>query len=153
MAGLWTAATVDEVGDAAISEVIVYDFGSLASDKHGIYRDVPGLDAQADVMVVSETAPDDVLLQDFGAQTRIRIGAPDKTVSNRHTYEIDYPLPEVAPERRLNWNAVGTAWEVGLDDIEIHVVTPFAVTEPDAAAWARSAPSAGARPSRSSPAT
>ena len=130
VAGLWTSATVDEAGDAAISEVIAYDFGSFATDKHGIYRDVPGLDAQADVAVASETAPADILLQDFGAQTRIRIGAADKTVSGRHTYAIDYPLADVAPDKMLNWNAVGTAWEVGLDDIEIHVVTPFEVTEP-----------------------
>lgn len=130
VAGLWTAAVVDESGDAEISEVIDYDFGGLATDKHGIYRDVPGLDASAPVVVSSETAPDDVLLQDFGSQTRIRIGDADKTVSGRQRYSIDYPLPAVAPEQTLNWNAVGTAWEVGLDDIEIHVVTPYEVTTP-----------------------
>ena len=47
VAGLWASATVDSTGDAEITEVIVYDFGSLATDKHGIFRDVPGLDAEA----------------------------------------------------------------------------------------------------------
>jgi hypothetical protein len=128
--GLWTSAAVDDGGDAEITEVIDYDFGTLAQDRHGIFRDVPGLDPAATVEVVSETAPDDVLLQDFGSQTRIRIGDPNANVSGQHRYRIDYPLPGVAPAGLLNWNAVGTGWEVGLSDIEAHIVTPFTVTTP-----------------------
>ena len=130
VAGLWTSAVVDESGEAAITEVIVYEFGPLANDKHGIFRDVPGLDADADVVVSSPTAPDDVLLQDFGPETRIRIGDANQNVSNRHTYRIEYPLADVASDGRLNWNAVGVSWEVELEDIEIHVITPFEVTDP-----------------------
>ena len=55
----------------------------------------------------------------------IRIGDPNVTVTGRHRYRIEYPLPGVAPGTTLDWEAVGTAWEVGIEEAEIHVVAPF----------------------------
>jgi hypothetical protein len=61
---------------------------------------------------------------------RIRIGDPDVTVSGRHRYRIEYPLSGVARGTTLDWEAVGTSWEVGIDETEIHVVAPFELLEP-----------------------
>jgi len=37
---------------------------------------------------------------------------------------LRYTVDGVAPGGRLAWNAVGTAWEVGIARAEVHVVTP-----------------------------
>jgi hypothetical protein len=55
----------------------------------------------------------------------VRIGDPDRTVSGRHRYRIAYGLPGVAPGGWLAWDAVGTAWPVGVAGVELHVVAPW----------------------------
>jgi hypothetical protein len=121
--GLWAGAELARNGDARIVEVIDYDFG--AQRRHGIFRDVPGLLSDAPVQVSSATAPDDLDLIDLGSETRMRIGDPERTITGRHRYTIRYPLGELAPDRRLAWDAVGTAWEVEVANVEVHVVAPF----------------------------
>jgi Predicted membrane protein (DUF2207) len=105
---LGAGAAVGGDGAARITEVIDYDFGSQR--RHGIFRDVPGLDPAGPVEVSSATAPDQVELTGTAQQARVRIGDPDRTVSGRHRYRVAYPLPGVAPGGRLAWDAVGTAW-------------------------------------------
>jgi hypothetical protein len=122
---LWTLAEVDATESASITEVIDYDFG-IATDKHGIYRTIPDLPSDATVEVSSPDAPDDVFLSPFGLGTRIRIGDANQTVSGRRRYEIHYELDTlVDSDRRLAWDAVGTEWEVGIDEAEIHVIAPW----------------------------
>jgi hypothetical protein len=120
---LWAGAEVGGGGAARVVEVIDYDFGSQR--RHGIYRDVPGLDPAGPVEVSSATAPDQVEVTGTAQQARIRIGDPDRTVSGRHRYLIGYRLPGVAPGGRLAWDAVGTAWPVGIAGVELHVVAPW----------------------------
>jgi Predicted membrane protein (DUF2207) len=130
---LWTSAELDDDGSAQVTEVIDYDFGA-ATDKHGIFRVVPDVSPGAPITVDSPDAPD--ALQVTRETTngregaRIRIGDPDVTVSGRHRYRIEYPLSGVARGTILDWEAVGTSWEVGIDETEIHVVAPFELLEP-----------------------
>ncbi|MEU5715621.1 DUF2207 domain-containing protein [Streptomyces sp. NPDC020403] len=127
---LWVAAEVAEDGTARISEVIDYDFGRRpGSDRHGIYRDVPGLAPTAEVEATVDGRPVPAETGYLSSdETRIRIGDPGRTVSGVHRYRIEYRLDGVAPGHRLAWNAVGTGWTVPLDDIHIQVVAPFGLT-------------------------
>jgi Predicted membrane protein (DUF2207) N-terminal domain len=120
---LWAGAAVGGDGAARVAEVIDYDFGSQR--RHGIFRDVPGLDPAGPVQVSSATAPDQVEVTGTAQQGRIRIGDPDRTVSGRHRYTIAYRLPVVARGGRLAWDAVGTAWPGGIAGVELHVVAPW----------------------------
>src|SRR5512145_2479935 len=56
----WTAAELNADGSARVTEVIDYEFGAVAQDRHGIFRWVPGLDPAAAIEVSSPDAPDDV---------------------------------------------------------------------------------------------
>lgn len=125
---LWTSADLADDGSAQITEVIDYDFGS-ATDKHGIFRYVWDLSPEAPITVDSPDAPDAIRVTpeavDGREGARIRIGDPNVTVSGRHRYRIDYPLPGVARGTTLDWEAVGVGWEVPIEEAEIHVVAPF----------------------------
>jgi hypothetical protein len=131
---MWTGAQLRDGGSAAISETIEYDFGN-ALGKHGIYRDVPGLDPGSDITVRSPDAPDDLAV--FAAPpdstsypaTRLRIGDPDETVAGTKTYEISYSLDDLAPNGNLAWDAVGTGWTVPIDAAEVEVVAPWSMTD------------------------
>jgi Predicted membrane protein (DUF2207) len=121
--GLWAGAAIGSDGRAGVVEVIDYDFG--AKQRHGIFRDVPGLSDNAQVAVSSATAPGDMTLENIGYAVRIRIGDPSRTISGRHRYKIAYALNGVAPGGRLAWDAVGTEWPVGIGNVEVDVVAPF----------------------------
>lgn len=120
----WTAAEVADDGSAQVTEVIDYSFGR-STNKHGIFRVIPGLDTATPVSVTSPGAPDDTSVTPAGDGIRIRIGDPATTVSGRQRYQIDYELPGVRRGDVVDWEPVGTEWEVGMDDAEIHLVTPF----------------------------
>src|SRR5262249_36759523 len=120
--GLWAGAAIGSDGRAGVVEVIDYDFGT--EHRHGIFRDVPGLSANAQVAVSSATAPSDMVVEDGRSATRIRVGDPARTITGRHRYKIAYSLDGVAPGGRLAWDAVGTEWPVGIGNVEIHVVAP-----------------------------
>ncbi|WP_406347985.1 DUF2207 domain-containing protein [Streptomyces sp. NBC_00144] len=128
---LWVVAAVAGNGTARVTEVIDYDFGRGLEDKHGIYRDVPGLSDIADVKATVDGRPVPAETEYLSEhETRIRIGDPDRTISGVHRYRIEYPLARVAPGHRLAWNAVGAGWAVALDDIRIQVTAPFALARP-----------------------
>lgn len=133
----WTSAVVAGDGSAAVTEVIDYDFG--LNDKHGIFRWVPGLDPATPITVSSPDAPDATeITQTFEtdnegssvAGTNIRVGDADRTVSGERRYEIGYDLPGVRQGQTVDWEAVGTLWDVGMDEVEVHLVTPFELDSP-----------------------
>jgi hypothetical protein len=78
----WAGADVGGGGAARVVEVIDYDVGNR--ERHGIFRDVPGLDPGDPVEVSSPSAPDQVQVTGTAQQTRLRIGDPDRAVSGRH---------------------------------------------------------------------
>jgi hypothetical protein len=120
----WTAAEVSDDGSAQVTEVIDYNFG-VSTDKHGIFRVIPGLDPTTPVSVSSPDAPAGTDVTPEGDGIRIRIGDPNTTVSGKHRYQIDYDLPGVRQGETVDWEAVGTEWDVGMDEVEVHLVTPF----------------------------
>ena len=122
---LWTRAELGADGGAQIAEEIDYDFGGFATDKHGIYRIVPQLDPGSPIQVSSPTAPAEVTVTPESGGARLKIGDPAETVSGRHRYLIDYPLPGVVTGREVAWDAVGTGWTVPIEKAEIHLVAPF----------------------------
>ncbi len=125
----WTGAELTD-RRAQIVEVIDYDFGT--QQRHGIFRDIDELDPAAPIDVFSPTAPDQFVVErTFGAE-RIRIGDPDRTISGRHRYRIEYPLDVdvvAAPGTRLAWDAVGDRWQVGMGSVEVHLVAATEFTE------------------------
>ena len=122
---LWVAATLSGDGSAAVVEVVDYDFG--AKQRHGIFRDVPGLRRSAPVQVSSPDAPDGVTVENDGSATRLRIGDPARTVSGEHRYVLRYTLDGVVRNGQVAWDAVGTGWDVPIDEADVHVVAPTAL--------------------------
>ena len=123
----WTRAEIGSNGGAAVTDTIDYSFGYVGSH-HGIDRFVPGLAETAHVEVGSD-APHALQLipdtQASGAGTRIRIGDPAQTVTGRHRYRIDYPLATLVRGDTVDWEALGTDTKVGVDDAEVHLLTPY----------------------------
>ncbi|HKY64877.1 MAG TPA: DUF2207 domain-containing protein, partial [Acidimicrobiales bacterium] len=133
----WTSAEVADDGSARVTEVIDYDFG--LNSKHGIIRWVPGLGLDAGIVVESPDAPDETQVTSRSEQrldgsfvdgAEIRVGDPDTTITGRHRYRIDYDLAGVRQGSTVDWEAVGTGWDVGMDEVEVHLVTPFEVESP-----------------------
>ncbi|MGY2065387.1 DUF2207 domain-containing protein [Blastococcus sp. SYSU DS0619] len=116
---LWVAATVEDDGNARVTEVIDYDFGG--EERRGILRQVEGLDPADPVEASSTDAPDDVTVTEAG---EIRVGDPDRTVTGRHRYVLSYTLDGVVSGDALAWDAVGTGWDVPIDAVRVHVSAP-----------------------------
>ncbi|MFD7918059.1 DUF2207 domain-containing protein [Streptomyces sp. NPDC059740] len=129
--GMWVGAELATDGSARISEVIDYDFGVPVDDRHGIFRDIPGLPPEAEVAATLDGRPVPSETEDLGSVTRIRLGDADRSVSGTHRYRLRYTLPAVAPHHRLAWDAVGTGWQVELRHVTVHVVAPHALATPD----------------------
>jgi hypothetical protein len=134
MVNYWTRAEVaSSDGSAAVVEVIDWDFGNQF-DKHGIFRFIPDLPDTTPVTVESPDAPDQ---KQVGTEVRngrsylfIKIGDPATTVSGTRRYRIDYPLPGVVRGSTLDWEAVGDQWPVDIENAEVHLLTPFEVSNP-----------------------
>ena len=130
---VWVSAEVGDDGSAQVTEVIDYDFGALAQDRHGILRLVPDLAPGDPITVSSPDAPDDVQVTPATVSGRdgveIRVGDPDTTISGRHRYDLRYELPGVERDGTLDWEAVGTEWPVSVERAEIHVVTPYVLAD------------------------
>ena len=120
----WTTAAVDAAGSAEVVEVIDYNFGT-ATDRHGIIREIPGMDVDAAITVSSPTAPDQTAVTPWGDGVSLRVGDPNTTISGKHRYQIDYELPGVRRGDTVDWEAVGDGWDVRMGEVEVHLVTPF----------------------------
>jgi hypothetical protein len=129
----WARAEVGAGGDAAVVEVIDYDFGNQFG-RHGIERFVPGDIPAAGLVVDSPRAPDGVQLlpevRNGRNYTNIRIGDPNRTVSGRQRYRIDYTLPGVQQGDVVDWEAVGAEWKVDIEAAEVHLLTPYELADP-----------------------
>lgn len=118
--GYWAGARVDGDRLAQVTEVLDYDFGS--KDRHGIYRDVPGLRVDQHISVASPTAPDEFVVVRKGRERRIRIGSEARTIEGRHRYEIRYSVDVGFDDGVISWNAVGSNWRVPVRNVELHLV-------------------------------
>jgi uncharacterized membrane protein YgcG len=122
-----------------VTEQIVYDFGS--NQRHGIFRDIPvrfryngSSDRiyRLDVQSVQSDAPGQYTVDSTGSSVRIKIGDPNQTVTGEHTYQLTYlvggSLNGFADHDELYWNAVGSQWDVPIDQATVRVAAPAAVT-------------------------
>lgn len=122
--------TVDAVEDIAV------DFGSL--EKHGIFRDIPikykydqGRNRVIDIRVTGVTDGSrgwKYTTSNPGANLRIKIGDPDKTISGPQRYVISYritgglnPFPD---HDELYLNVTGNDWEVTIQRATARVEAP-----------------------------
>jgi Predicted membrane protein (DUF2207) C-terminal domain/Predicted membrane protein (DUF2207) N-terminal domain len=134
MVNYWTRAEVaSSDGSAAVVEVIDWDFGNQFG-KHGIFRFIPDLPETTHVDVESPDAPDQkevsTEIRNGRSYLFIKIGDPATTVSGTRRYRIDYSLPGVVRGTDLDWEAVGDQWPVDIENAEVHLLTPFEVTDP-----------------------
>ena len=124
----WTSAELGETGAATVTELIEYDFGP--DDRRGIFRDIEELDTGQPVSVRSRTAPDQFVVQSGSGDDRIRIGNPEVTIDGRHLYEIRYSLLSLESGGVVAWDAIGTRWDVGTSNAEVHLRAPFELLDP-----------------------
>jgi hypothetical protein len=123
----WLHASVDDDGQATVIEVIDYDFGPRS--RHGILRDIPGVDPRSAILVSSPSAPADLQVSAFRDGVRLRIGDPDTTVRDRHRYRIEYPIDTLVEGDRVSWNAIGLDWTVPINNVEVHLTSTHDLDE------------------------
>jgi hypothetical protein len=127
VAAITAQAQVNADGSAQITETIGYRFAGF--NKHGIFRDVPGLSTTAPVHVADDGQSTPVLVSStVSGLTHIRIGNPARTVTGDHVYQVSYPLPTLLAGNELAWNGVGTAWIVPIDRVALDVSAPWSWT-------------------------
>ena len=135
IADYWTALELQPSSNQpVVQETIDYDFGS--HKRRGIFRKIPDLDETQEILISSPTAPDEADIRDrrevdyqFGEvsgvmtfDAEIRIGDPNIEISGPHRYNLEYSLTPIVADDRFSWNAVGDEWEVGIGDVEIHIL-------------------------------
>ena len=144
-------ATVGADSSLHVVETIVYDFGG--TDRHGIFRDLRVYDETFtgqrrlyDVVVESVTMDGGYVpweQSDDGPYRHLKIGDPNATISQAHTYVITYTVgdalrvitesdtrdrlfPETAStgDVELYWDFVGTGWDVPIAAATANVTGP-----------------------------
>jgi hypothetical protein len=131
------AISADRDGSLVVEETIDYDFAG--EQRHGIVRILPDRAPHeqardrrypvSGITVESPTgAPDETEVTGEDGALTIRVGDPDEEISGRHTYVLTYRVDAVADQGAdtdvLTWNAVGTGWEVPIDDVEVVLSGP-----------------------------
>ncbi|MCZ2848653.1 DUF2207 domain-containing protein [Modestobacter sp. VKM Ac-2978] len=124
-------------GSLEVEETIAYDFGD--EERHGIERLIPErapfeqtrdrLYPISDVVVQSPTgAPADTEVTSEDGVLTVRVGDEDTEVTGEHTYVLSYRVEGVADPGddgdRLAWNAVGTGWEVPIEQVDVRLTGP-----------------------------
>ena len=113
-------ATIREDRTVAVREVIDWDFGGAS--RRGIFRTIPSDGGvPTEVEVTSPDAPDDLQVTPQGSATEVRIGDPDVQISGRHRYVISYVLPSTVAGDRFALDAVGSEFDVPIEDATVLV--------------------------------
>ena len=91
-----------------VREVVDMDFGDQR--RHGYERLIPtDFGMPTEVTAQSDTAPDDVDVDDMGIEARVRIGDPDVTVTGQHRYVLEYTYPNTTVSTgRIALDVIGT---------------------------------------------
>ncbi len=118
--------TINGNGTIDVQEKISYDFGP--NQRHGIYRTIPLLKTNADDKTFKLTIVDlDVSGDPFTKSInqgllKIKIGDPNKTVSGKKEYTINYrvlgALTYFSDHDELYWNITGNDWEVPIAAVD-----------------------------------
>ncbi len=147
MASFTDQIVLDKDGGATFTETIDYRFGSSGGARHGIFRNIVVRQAVqgsqesnlfryyalSDVKVTSPTgAPTTVQLNDHGAETQIKIGDANKTVTSPQTYVITYHLANVMnpfPEQAEYFGNIFKDDTIPKDVVQISLNGPGGVFE------------------------
>ncbi len=116
---------IEQSGEIAVTENIHVDFQYL--DKHGIYRDIPYIYDNDGEKTYTEITVRNVLQNNKKAEYKvhkqdnniqIKIGDPNRTISGKNSYVIDYTVKGVLRgfdhHDELYWNATGNNWPVSI---------------------------------------
>ncbi|WP_406461794.1 DUF2207 domain-containing protein [Streptomyces sp. NBC_01622] len=111
---MWVGAEIRADGSARVTEVIDYDFGH-SGQTHGIYRDVPDADFDADDVratmdghkVPYASTYGDSYRDENGKESyaeRLKVGDRNRTVGGVHRYRIQYTVTDAVVVKldRLN---------------------------------------------------
>ena len=123
-------SVVEPAGENGVrlTHVIDQDFGS--NDRRGHETYIPNdFGRPTDVTADSPDAPDRVTVDDFGNETRIRIGEVDTFITGQHRYTLAYTLPEAELDSgELSLDVLGADGEE-IDRFEL-VVTGWVLDDP-----------------------
>jgi uncharacterized membrane protein YgcG len=126
-------------GSMRVTETITQDF---AVARHGIQRFIPMTKRLSDTQLrnfrmgnvevsASSGTPSMLFESENGSIKTIRIGAPDTTVTGKHTYIIEYTVFAVASRfpagDELYWDGIGTRWEQAIEKPSVTVRFPVAI--------------------------
>jgi uncharacterized membrane protein YgcG len=127
-------------GSMRVTETITQDF---AVSRHGIQRFIPMTKRLSDTQVrkfrignvsasTSSQTPSMLFETYDGSIKTIRVGAPDTTITGKHTYIIEYTVLAVASRfpagDELYWDGIGTRWEQAIEKPSVTVRFPVSIT-------------------------
>ncbi len=135
--------TVLSAEEILIEESILYNFGTTPN-RHGIYREIPNVFVVEgkkyrtfiDWKGVTDYSGKPVPYVDESSSNiaRIRIGDADKNISGYQEYKILYSaknslIPISNDRAQLYWNAIGTEWNIPIQDIAVTASVPDVIPE------------------------
>ncbi|MBM6404355.1 DUF2207 domain-containing protein [Phycicoccus sp. CSK15P-2] len=141
---LHTTIEAQADGSVLVTEDIVWRFPA-GEERHGIYRSVRVRAGYRDsearyryyelsgVEVTSPSgAPTDILVEDFGASRKIRIGSPTQTVTGTAHYIVSYRLAHLVNDigdgtAEVSFDVLDTSNDVPHEDVEAEVGGPAPV--------------------------
>jgi len=115
----------------------MYDFGDL--ERHGIYRKIPyvktnregkkfKMDLRVDSVLDEKGTRYIYKTIDSGDELQIKIGDPDRTITDKHIYIISYKasgaLTYFSDHDELYWNCSGNEWDVSISKTSCQVDLP-----------------------------
>lgn len=131
--------TINQDGSISVVEEILYNFGTAY--KHGIFRNIPlvkeNTEGKKFIMELKELSVTDELNNRYPFVTsgkneiEVKIGDPDVKISGSKKYVISYKilggLTYFDDFDEIYWNAIGTEWEVPINNAFINVNLPEGV--------------------------
>lgn len=139
-------ATVNDAGDASVQLSLTYVFGSDGG--HGVKMFFPlrqeiGNDPDhwrmLDMTIGHVTSPSganaEVQTEEEDGNLLVRVGSENEIFHGEQTYQVNYTIHGLIALNQatsgldeFNWNVVGDAWEVRINDVQVTVNGPAAIT-------------------------
>jgi uncharacterized membrane protein YgcG len=139
-----SVVTVAKDGGVHVQETVVYDPGG--SPHHGIYRTIHETSAYgtpiniANVGVADENGnPYAFQISNDGTDETIKIGDPNATFTDPHTYVIDYDVAGALGSFKdfdeIYWNATGNEWTFPIDTASVTFALPTGISPVQASCY------------------
>jgi len=133
---------VNKDGTITVEEVIKYNFGDL--QKHGIFRDVSTRKENQDGKVYKLKMSIQSVTDENGVPYKyttpsksgyfsLKIGDPNKTITEEHTYIIKYTVSGAityfSDHDELYWNSTGNEWVVPIVSATSRITLPVSIPD------------------------